>query len=166
MLGPRRGGPTAEDKHGGRPLFNEGNPPEYTSASGEDLRAYRERLHTWRGDYRQFLREQARLRQEGQARLREGNSRRARETAQALAELQVGRPTTVLVRIRLYMALHPSFPPHTSPRTSLPAHILLPPRLPPSPPLSTSSLSLLPFLPTSQLYPSSGSPVGRRAGGD
>ena len=99
MLGPRQvGGSTADDKHGGRPLFNEGNPPEYTSASGEDLRAYRERLHTWRGDYRQFLREQARLRQEGQARLREGNSRRARETAQALAELQVGRPTTVLYK--------------------------------------------------------------------
>ena len=132
MLGPRRGGPTAEDKHGGRPLFNEGNPPEYTSASGEDLRAYRERLHTWRGDYRQFLREQARLRQEGQARLREGNSRRARETAQALAELQGGRPTTVLVRIRLYMALPPPLLPST--------HV--PPHLPPSPHPSYPPFSL------------------------
>ena len=93
MLGPRQEG----GRQGGRPLFNEGDPPEYTGASGEDLRAYRERLHAWRGDYRHFLREQARLRQEGQARLREVHSRRARETAQALAELQVGRPT-LLVR--------------------------------------------------------------------
>ena len=146
MLGPRQvGGPTAEDKHGGRPLFNEGNPPEYTSASGEDLRAYRERLHTWRGDYRQFLREQARLRQEGQARLREGNSRRARETAQALAELQVGRPTTVLVR---RTALYG--PPHLLPSTHVPPHLPPSPHPPPSPPpsLPTSLYFLPPFFPS------------------
>ena len=99
MLGPRQGavinlvaagllGDNRSEvvcRRGGRPLFNEA----YTGAREEDLRAH--------GDYRHFLREQARLRQEGQARLREVHSRRARETAQALAELQVGRPT-LLVR--------------------------------------------------------------------
>ena len=95
MLGPRQGAVInlvaaglLEDnrsevvcRRGGRPLFTE----VYTGASEEDLRAH--------GDYRHFLREQARLRQEGQARLREVHGRRARETAQALAELQVGRST-------------------------------------------------------------------------
>ena len=111
MLGPRQGAvinlvaasllgddrSEAVCRQGGRPRFNEGSPPEDTGASEDDLGAYRERLRTWRGDYRDFLREQARLRQEGQARLREVHGRRARETAQALAELQVGRPT-LLVR--------------------------------------------------------------------
>ena len=81
MLGLRQGG--------GRPEFNEGSPrPEGTAVSGEDLRACRERLQVRRGDYRHFLCE-GQARQERQARLREVFGRKVRESAQALAELQV-----------------------------------------------------------------------------
>ena len=80
MLGLRQGG--------GHPEFNEGSPPEGNVVSGEDWRAYRERLQVRRGDYRHFLCE-GQARQERQARLREVFGRKVREAAQALAELQV-----------------------------------------------------------------------------
>ena len=73
---------------GGHPEFNEGSPPEGTAVSGEDWRAYRERLQVRRGDYRHFLCE-GQARQERKARLREVFGRKVREAAQALAELQV-----------------------------------------------------------------------------
>ena len=80
MLGLRQGG--------GHPEFNEGSPLEGTAVSGEDVRAYRERLQVRRGDYRHFLCE-GQARQERQARLREVFGWKVREAAQALAELQV-----------------------------------------------------------------------------
>ena len=80
MLGLRQGG--------GHPEFNEGSPLEGTAVSGEDWRAYRERLQVRRGDYRHFLCE-GQARQERQARVREVFGRKVREAAQALAELQV-----------------------------------------------------------------------------
>ena len=83
MLGLRQQG-------GGHPEFNAGSPrPEGTAVSGEDWRAYRERLQVRRGDYRHFLCE-GQARQERQARLRrEVFGRKVREAAHALAELQV-----------------------------------------------------------------------------
>ena len=72
MLGLRQGG-------GGHPEFNEGSPPEGTAVSGEDVRAYRERLQVRRGDYRHFL-------CEGQARQERQARRKAREMEEAFVQ--------------------------------------------------------------------------------
>ena len=64
----------------------------------------------WRDDYRHFLRERARLRQEGQARLRDAHGQRACETAQALAELQV---SCHALRMPALQPLSPPAPTHS-----------------------------------------------------
>ena len=140
MLGLRQQG-------GGHPEFNEGSlRPEGTAVSGEDWRAYRERLQVRRGDYRHFLCE-GQARQERQARLRrEVFGRKVREAAHALAELQVhGRcmrscmgsepqsPTRVLVLVRSSLCRE-DMALHTSPSLDsrhLPPYTLQPPYPPP-----------------------------------